>query len=324
MGWIVDHYKITYNDLFVGSYYVYEDNTCRYYVNSWKNELEPIKDLLEKKGLLKDKDTKRPIAAITKMMTAENRVKGRKRSIYHCDGLTLERIPNETNERFLVYRHDANKGQPGYSDKDHSAPHYEGEKTPEGMREWTTWYAFVKMDEEALKGQRYIFIAGGLGTAPVYPQAKWLHEHGVSVDVIIGARTKDLLIYEDEFKSVCDNLYMCTDDGSYGFKGVGTARLEALVAEGKSYTQAVAIGPMIMMKFSVLTCKKLGIPIWVSMNTLMVDGTGMCGACRLSVGGVTKFAWVDGPEFDGYLVDFDEAMRRSAQYKAEEGLANGK
>ena len=147
MGWIVDHYKITYNDLFVGSYYVYEDNTCRYYVNSWKNELEPIKDLLEKKGLLKDKDTKRPIAAITKMMTAENRVKGRKRSIYHCDGLTLERIPNETNERFLVYRHDANKGQPGYSDKDHSAPHYEGEKTPEGMREWTTWYAFVKMDD---------------------------------------------------------------------------------------------------------------------------------------------------------------------------------
>ena len=176
---------------------------------------------------------------------------------------------------------------------------------------------------EELKKKKIVFVAGGLGTAPVYPQAKWLHEHGVPVDVIIGARTKDLLIYEEEFKSVADNLYMCTDDGSYGFKGVGTARLEALVAEGKTYTQAVAIGPMIMMKFSVLTCKKLGIPIWVSMNTLMVDGTGMCGACRLSVGGVTKFACVDGPEFDGYLVDFDEAMRRSAQYKAEEGLANG-
>ena len=183
---------------------------------------------------------------------------------------------------------------------------------------------FVKMSPEELAKQRVVFIAGGLGTAPVYPQAKWLHEHGVPVDVIIGARTKDLLIYEEEFKSVADNLYMCTDDGSYGFKGVGTARLEALVAEGKSYTQAVAIGPMIMMKFATLTCKKLGIPIWVSMNTLMVDGTGMCGACRLSVGGVTKFACVDGPEFDGYLVDFDEAMRRSAQYKAEEGLANGK
>ena len=147
MGWLIDHYKITYKDLFVGSYYVYEDNTCRYYVNSWKNELEPIKDLLEKKGLLKDKNTKRPIASITKMMTAENRVKGRKRSIYHCDGLTLERIPNETNERFWVYRHDAKKNEPGYSDKDHSAPHYEGPKTPEGMREWTTWYAFVKMDD---------------------------------------------------------------------------------------------------------------------------------------------------------------------------------
>jgi NAD(P)H-flavin reductase len=183
---------------------------------------------------------------------------------------------------------------------------------------------FIGMSPEQLAGSHFIFIAGGVGTAPVYPQAKWLHEHGVPVDVIIGARTKDLLIYAEEFKSVTDNLYMCTDDGSYGFKGVGTARLEALVAEGKKYTQAVAIGPMIMMKFSALTCKKLGIPIWVSMNTLMVDGTGMCGACRLSVGGVTKFACVDGPEFDGYLVDFDEAMRRAAQYKAEEGLSNGK
>ena len=182
----------------------------------------------------------------------------------------------------------------------------------------------VKMSPEELAKERVVFIAGGLGTAPVYPQAKWLHEHGVKVDVIIGARTKDLLIYEEEFKSVTDHLYMCTDDGSYGFKGVGTARLEALVAEGETYTRAVAIGPMIMMKFATLTCKKLGIPIQVSMNTLMVDGTGMCGACRVSVGGVTKFACVDGPEFDGYLVDFDEAMRRSAQYKAEEGLANGK
>ena len=183
---------------------------------------------------------------------------------------------------------------------------------------------FVTMPEDELKAQKVVFIAGGLGTAPVYPQAKWLHDRGVAVDVIIGARTKDLLIYEDEFKGVCDNLYMCTDDGSYGFKGVGTARLEALVAEGKTYTKAVAIGPMIMMKFSTLTCVKLGIPIVVSMNTLMVDGTGMCGACRLSVGGVTKFACVDGPEFDGALVDFDEAMRRSAQYKPEEAEAKEK
>jgi len=183
---------------------------------------------------------------------------------------------------------------------------------------------FVHMSPEELATKRYIFIGGGLGTAPVYPQAKWLHDHGVPCDVIVGARNKDLLIYEEELSSACDNLYMCTDDGSYGFKGVGTAKLEALYAEGKTYTNAVAIGPMIMMKFATLTCKKLGIPIMVSMNTLMVDGTGMCGACRLTVGGKTKFACVDGPEFDGFEVDFDEAMRRSAQYKAEEGLANGK
>lgn len=181
--------------------------------------------------------------------------------------------------------------------------------------------AFVNMDREALEGQRYIFIAGGLGTAPVYPQAKWLHDRGIAVDVIIGARTKDLLIYTEELGSACDNLYLCTDDGSRGFKGVGTAQLEELVASGKKYTHAVAIGPMIMMKFSTLTCQKLGIPIQVSMNTLMVDGTGMCGACRVSVGGKTKFACVDGPEFDGALIDWDEAMRRSRQYKPEEAAA---
>ena len=180
---------------------------------------------------------------------------------------------------------------------------------------------FVKMSPEELGRQRYVFIAGGLGTAPVYPQAKWLHEHGVPVDVIIGARMKDLLIYTEELAGACDNLYLCTDDGSVGFKGVGTAKLEALVAEGRSYTRCVAIGPMIMMKFATLTCIKLGIPIVVSMNTLMVDGTGMCGACRVSVDGVTKFSCVDGPEFDGALIDWDEAMRRSRQYKPEEAAA---
>lgn len=177
---------------------------------------------------------------------------------------------------------------------------------------------FVTMGSDLLAARRYVFIAGGVGTAPVYPQVKWLHEHGVPVDVIIGARTADLLIYTKEFESVCDNLYICTDDGSVGFHGVGTAMLEKLVAEGKQYTQAVAIGPMIMMKFSTLTCKKLGIPIVVSLNTVMVDGTGMCGACRVTVGGKTRFACVEGPEFDGYEVDFDEAMRRQGQYKAEE------
>ena len=181
---------------------------------------------------------------------------------------------------------------------------------------------FVKMSPEELASQRYILIAGGLGTAPVYPQAKWLKEHGVPVDVIIGAKTKDLLIYVDEMKDVCDNLFVCTDDGSYGFKGMGTNMLEHVVGEGHSYTQAVIIGPMIMMKFTTLTCRKLGIPAIVSLNTLMVDGTGMCGACRVSVGGKTRFACVEGPEFDGYEVDFDEAMRRQGQYKAEEAAVN--
>ena len=177
---------------------------------------------------------------------------------------------------------------------------------------------FVNRRDDELSGSRYVFIAGGVGTAPVYPQVKWLHQHGIAVDVIIGARNKDLLIYTKEIESVCDNLYICTDDGSQGFHGVGTAMLEKLVSEGIKYTQAVAIGPMIMMKFATMACKKLGIPVTVSLNTLMVDGTGMCGACRVTVGGKIRFACVEGPEFNGYDVDFDEAMRRQGQYRAEE------
>ncbi|MCQ2135394.1 MAG: sulfide/dihydroorotate dehydrogenase-like FAD/NAD-binding protein [Bacteroidales bacterium] len=183
---------------------------------------------------------------------------------------------------------------------------------------------FVEESAEALAQQHFVFIAGGVGTAPVYPQVKWLHERGVKVDVIIGARTKDLLIYTDEIRSACDNLYICTDDGSEGFHGVGTAMLEKLVAEGEKFTKVVAIGPMIMMKFATLTAVKLGIPVVVSLNSIMVDGTGMCGACRVTVGGKTRFACVEGPEFDGALVDFDEAMRRQRMYKAEETEANEK
>ena len=181
---------------------------------------------------------------------------------------------------------------------------------------------FTALSPEQLALRSYIFIAGGVGTAPVYPQAKWLHAHGAHVEVIIGAKTKDLLIYKEEMAAVCDELHICTDDGSEGFHGMVTALLEKLVAEGRSYDQAVAIGPMIMMKFTTLTCRKLGIPVTVSLNTLMVDGTGMCGACRVTVGGKTRFACVEGPEFDGYEVDFDEAMRRQGQYKAEEAYAN--
>ena len=176
----------------------------------------------------------------------------------------------------------------------------------------------VTDDFEEVKKKKVVFIAGGVGTAPVYPQAKWLHEHGIECDIIVGARTKDLLILEDELKSV-GNLYLCTDDGSYGFHGVGTAMLEKLVSEGHHYDLCVAIGPMIMMKFACLTTKKLGIPCVVSMNPIMVDGTGMCGACRVLVGGEVKVACVDGPEFVGHKVDFDQAMQRAAMYKTEEG-----
>ena len=184
---------------------------------------------------------------------------------------------------------------------------------------------FTEMPQEKLSSQRYVFIAGGAGTAPVYPQVKWLHERGVAVDVIIGAKTADLLIYTQEIGAVCDNLFICTDDGSAGFKGLVTAMLEKLVnEEGRKYTQAVAIGPMIMMKFATLTAKKLSLPIIVSLNTLMVDGTGMCGACRVTVAGKTRFACVEGPEFNGYDVDFDEAMRRQGMYRSEETEADHK
>ena len=174
---------------------------------------------------------------------------------------------------------------------------------------------------EETRKKKIVFIAGGLGTAPVYPQVKWLHEHGIDADVIMGSRTKDLLFYMDEMKAVAGNVYVCTDDGTYGFHGNGCQQLQALIDEGKHYDVCVAIGPMIMMKFVTILTKELGIPTIVSLNPIMVDGTGMCGACRLMVGGEVKFACVDGPEFDGHLVDFDQAMKRQQQYKTEEGRA---
>lgn len=181
---------------------------------------------------------------------------------------------------------------------------------------------FCREDPEELKKKSIIFVAGGLGTAPVYPQVKWLHENGVNADVIIGAKTKDLLIYEEDMKKVAGTVYPTTDDGSYGRSGMVTATLKDLVEkEGKQYDICVAIGPMIMMKFVCLTTKELGIKTIVSMNPIMVDGTGMCGACRLTVGGEVKFACVDGPEFDGHLVDFDQAMKRQQMYKTAEGRA---
>ena len=179
----------------------------------------------------------------------------------------------------------------------------------------------ISKDIEQLKKMNIVFIAGGLGTAPVYPQVKWMHEYGVDVDVIVGAKTKDMLILEDQMEAVAGNYYPCTDDGSYGHAGMVTTMVEELVNNGNKYDVCVAIGPMIMMKFVCLLTKKLEIPTIVSMNPIMVDGTGMCGACRLQVGDEIKFACVDGPEFDGHLVDFDQAMKRSQMYKSEEGRA---
>ena len=183
---------------------------------------------------------------------------------------------------------------------------------------------FINESREELSTKRYIFIAGGLGTAPVYPQVKYLHSKGAEIDVIIGAKNKEMLIFEEEMAAVCNNLYICTDDGSYGRKGLVTEQLKELLDNGKRYDQAVAIGPMIMMKFVTLTAKPYNLPLIVSLNTLMVDGTGMCGACRVTVGGKTKFACVDGPEFDAYQVDFDEAMRRQGMYKNIEQEADHK
>ncbi len=181
---------------------------------------------------------------------------------------------------------------------------------------------FVHMPLEELKNRKYLFVAGGVGTAPVYPQVKWLHQHGVECDVIIGAKTKDMLIYVDEMSKV-GNVHIATDDGTEGFKGMVTGLMKELVeTEGRKYDECVCIGPMIMMKFVCLTTKPWELMTTVSLNALMVDGTGMCGACRVSVGGKTLFTCVDGPEFDGHQVDFDEAMRRQAMYKNQERKAN--
>lgn len=180
----------------------------------------------------------------------------------------------------------------------------------------------VDMSKEELQQKNIILVAGGLGAAPLYPQAKFLSEMGIKFDVIIGARSKNMIILEDEFKKLGCDLYICTDDESYGYKGPVTNVLKMLVEEqNKKYNYAVAIGPAIMMKFTCLLTKEYNIKTIVSMNTIMVDGTGMCGACRLMVGDELKFACIDGPEFDGHKINFDEVMKRQAQYKDEEGRA---
>lgn len=178
----------------------------------------------------------------------------------------------------------------------------------------------INEDKKILKDMKILFVAGGLGAAPVYPQVKWLYEQGIKADVILGARNKELIILEDDIRAVAGNVYITTDDGSYGEKGLVTDSIRDLVInKNKKYDLCVVIGPMIMMKFASFTTKELGIKTIASMNPIMVDGTGMCGACRLTVGNEIKFACVDGPEFDAHLIDFDQAIKRQQTYKTEEG-----
>ena len=164
-------------------------------------------------------------------------------------------------------------------------------------------------------------VGGGVGCAIAYPIAKKLHSLGTEVHAVVGFRSKDLVILEDEFKAVSEKLVMMTDDGSYGEKGLVTNALEALIKDGNQYDEVIAIGPLIMMKFVCKLTKEYGIKTVVSMNPIMIDGTGMCGGCRLTVGGKTKFACVDGPDFDGHEVDFDEAMHRGGMYRDFEAHA---
>ena len=181
---------------------------------------------------------------------------------------------------------------------------------------------FVHEDLDQHRKKTLLFVAGGVGAAPVYPQVKWFYDNNIDVDVIIGARNKELVILEEEMRKVAKNLYISTDDGSYGFNGrVTDCLLDLVNNKGKKYDHAVVIGPMIMMKFMSMLTKELNIKTTVSLNPIMVDGTGMCGACRVTVGDEVKFACVDGPEFDGHLVNFDESMRRQSLYKSEEGRA---
>ena len=176
---------------------------------------------------------------------------------------------------------------------------------------------WIEDDIEELKQKKILFVAGGVGTAPVYPQVKWLHEHGVAADVIVGAKNHDLLILEDEMKAVAGNLYVTTDDGSYGIKGFGTTVLQDII-EKEKVDYVIAVGPMPMMRAVAELTRDKGIYTEASMNPIMVDGTGMCGACRVTVGGETKFACVDGPDFDAHKIDFDEVINRTRIYKDQE------
>mgnify|MGYP003589476991 FL=1 len=170
--------------------------------------------------------------------------------------------------------------------------------------------------EEGAK--RVLGIAGGVGAAPIFPQLRELHDKNISVDLVLGARNKDYVILEDDFSKITENRYICTDDGSIGTKGFVTDKLKELIANGEKYDYVIAIGPLPMMRAIVNITKEMGIKTYVSLNPIMIDGTGMCGGCRLTYDGETRFACVDGPDFDGFKVDFDELMARSNMYKKTE------
>jgi len=169
--------------------------------------------------------------------------------------------------------------------------------------------------------KRVCVVGGGVGCAIAYPQAKYLHQAGYEVDVIAGFRSKDIVILEEEFKAACTNFYLTTDDGTYGEKGFVTDKLKSLIEAGNQYDLVIAIGPVPMMKFVCKTTEPYGLKTLVSLNPIMVDGTGMCGGCRVTVGGKVKFACVDGPDFDGHQVDFDELMNRNTIYREQEAAA---
>ena len=166
--------------------------------------------------------------------------------------------------------------------------------------------------------KRVLGIAGGVGAAPIFPQLRELHDNGISVDLVLGARNKDYVILEDDFSKITENRYICTDDGSSGIKGFVTDKLKELIVNGEKYDYVIAIGPLPMMRAVVNITKEMGIKTYVSLNPIMIDGTGMCGGCRLTYDGETKFACVDGPDFDGFKVDFNELMARSNMYKKTE------
>ncbi len=176
----------------------------------------------------------------------------------------------------------------------------------------------IEFNDQEIQESNVVFVAGGLGAAPVYPQVKYLASRGAKPHVILGAKSENFLIMEKEFRALTPNVHIATDDGSAGFHGLVTDLLKQLTDAGEKFSLAVAIGPMIMMKFVALTTKQLGVKTIVSLNTMMVDGTGMCGACRVTVAGKTRFACVEGPEFDGHEVDFDEALRRGGMYRTIE------